>query len=122
MKKKLMLMSLVAGVFTSQYTVLATEDDNASKADTETVSSGDSKSTSVSVGFYIAEEDKGVQFIKDDDGTPIIKNYEGFGIQITNKDTGEVNNFSRNDGLVVSFELDPEFSYSVVISMVVDND
>ena len=48
--------------------------------------------TTANVGFYIADEDKGVQYIEDSE-TPYIKNFELMKIQLTQNHGGTTKSY-----------------------------
>lgn len=126
MKKKLILAGLVMGILFPQYTVEANDivpiDDNEDiVSEVSGDASGDMATSIASIGFFVANEDLGVQFVVDDEGVPSVKNYEGFNITITNKNTNEVTYITSDDGLLVPFEFDGESSYEIVVASVVEN-
>lgn len=60
--------------------------------------------TNGTVGFYVAEEDKGVSLINEDNQIKV-KNYEGFTITINQNDDTQY--ITSADGLIVDYQLDP---------------
>lgn len=72
--------------------------------------------TTANVGFYIADEDKGVQYIEDSE-TPYIKNFELMKIQIT-ENHGDITKsyyFDESDGMEIPFEFNKKSTYITTI-------
>lgn len=60
--------------------------------------------SNATVGFYVADEDKGVSLINED-GQIKVKNYEGFTIHVKQNTNSQY--ITSDDGLTVNYELDP---------------
>lgn len=73
--------------------------------------------TKASVGFYIAEEDKGFQYIADDSGSPYIKNFELNKIKIVETTNGVVTEhyFDESDGMEIPFEFYENSNYTTTV-------
>lgn len=73
--------------------------------------------TKASVGFYIAEEDKGVQYIDGGSDTPYIKNFELNKIKIIETTNGVVTEhyFDESDGMEIPFEFYENSNYTTTV-------
>lgn len=65
---------------------------------------GQATTSNATVGFYVADEDKGVSLINED-GQIKVKNYEGFTIHVKQNTNSQY--ITSDDGLTVNYKLDP---------------
>lgn len=84
-----------------------------------TSSFADTATSTATVGFYIADEDKGVQFITNNENS-YIKNFELYKIKITEKTKDSIKeySFTEDDGMEIPFKFKNNAKYETTIMFV----